>query len=111
MLIKHTNQRIAQLLSHKRYAEAYILLKNGPPHEPSTMFNIALCHYWAHNYHEALTCLEKAEIALPHDTRNTLPDTDNFYKIIRDKQSQIDDRRKVITQKYVSFSQVRCVTP
>lgn len=106
----HTREAYAQeealiidLISQMRYAEAYMLLKKEAPYEPSTQYNLALCHYWAGNYQEALMCLDKAQTALPRTTSSSTLQNDQFYNVIREKQNQHDDHLKPISKKFVSL--------
>lgn len=112
MLLGSTNPRqqngneealIIQLMTQKRYAEAYILLKNESPGEPSTQYNLALCHYSAGNYQEALICLDNALRALSPGNYPGKAPADQFYHVIRQMQNQTNDHLEGITKKYVTL--------
>jgi predicted Zn-dependent protease len=92
---------IIQLIGQQRYAEAYILLKKEPPSEPSVQYNLALCHYWAQNYQEALLSLDKIMINLPAGYKDAPHDP--FYAIIRERQNQEDEHLQAISKKHVPF--------
>jgi tetratricopeptide (TPR) repeat protein len=92
---------IIQLIGQQRYAEAYILLKKEPPSEPSVQYNLALCHYWAQNYQEALLSLDKIMINLPAGYKDAPHDP--FYAIIRERQNQEDEHLQAISKKHVTF--------
>jgi len=94
---------IIKLIGQMRYAEAYIFLKKESPNEPSTQYNLALCHYWAGNYQEALMCLDKAHTTLSRTTSSSTLQNDQFYNVIRQKQNQLDDHLKPISKKFVSL--------
>lgn len=94
---------IIQLLGQKRYAEAYVLLQREAPNEPSTQYNIALCHYWAANYQEALTSLDKAQSAMVNTSikgESNIPNS-QLYNLIRQQQNQLDDHLHAISKNYV----------
>ncbi|EHQ24857.1 hypothetical protein [Mucilaginibacter paludis] len=105
---QHHNEEalIIQLLSQSRYAEAYLLLQNEPPNIPSTQYNLALCHYWAGNYREALICLDKARVALPTGNKHPYALNNQFYTAILRQQNKLDDHRQAITKGYVSLFSV-----
>ncbi|MBS7567049.1 tetratricopeptide repeat protein [Mucilaginibacter sp. Bleaf8] len=91
---------INHLITQSRYAEAYILLQKESPDEPATQYNLALCHYWAGNFREALVCLDKAQVTLPAVSGNAA--TDQFYTAIRKRQNQLDNHLQAITKKYIA---------
>jgi len=102
-LYGHEEALISLLITQSRYAEAYVLLQKETPGEPATQYNLALCHYWAGNYREALACLDKAQMSLP---ANSSPDNfraDQFYTAIRQRQNQLDDHRQGINKRYITL--------
>jgi len=105
----HTRQQyeseealIVLLLIQNRYAEAYALLQKESPNEPSTQYNIALCHYRASNYQQALINLDKAQSVLPVIKGPSNNHSDQFYKDMREQQTQLNDHLQALTQKYIS---------
>ncbi|CAM3823563.1 tetratricopeptide repeat protein [Mucilaginibacter galii] len=94
---------IIDLIGQMRYAEAYLLLKKELPHEPSTQYNLALCHYWAGNYQEALICLDKAKTALPRNAGDPMLQNDQFYSVMSQKQNQQEEYLKPISKKFTNL--------
>ncbi len=95
---------IAILIGQNRYAEAYVLLKAESVELVTTQYNLALCHYFAGNYREALLCLDKAQMLLQPDTPKTNLHIDGFYKAIRERQNQVDDHHRPIIQRHVALT-------
>jgi tetratricopeptide (TPR) repeat protein len=105
----HTRQQyeseevlVALLLTQNRYAEAYLLLQNESPNEPSTQYNMALCHYYACDYQQAIVNLDKAQSVFPVVKGLTNNHTDQFYYNMRQQQNQQDDHLHAITKKYIA---------
>ena len=78
--IAQCDKWIAQLLSDKQYVEAYQLLKTEPQQKLSTLFNMALCMYFAKEYEQTLTKLDEAlaKLQCPPDKQPLL--YDDLYK-------------------------------
>lgn len=96
---------IIVLLTQGRYAEAYALLMKESPDEPSTQYNLALCHYWAAQYQEALICLDRAQMTLPPRSNNNKA-YNQFYAAILENQNQLDDHLHAITKKYIVLFEI-----
>lgn len=85
-----TELLIIQLLSQKRYADAYELLTNQQANKNSALYNLALCLHWSGNYQEAIHRLEliQVERKLSNETRFS---NDTAYSKIRMMQNQTEE--------------------
>ncbi|WP_158827414.1 tetratricopeptide repeat protein [Mucilaginibacter lacusdianchii] len=95
-----TESLIIQLLLQQRYAEAYELLIQQQPASTSALYNMALCLHWSGNYQEALSRLDKIQLA-HHVTGGNKLNTTSDYKQIKDKQIQTNDYLQGISESYV----------
>ena len=92
---------IVQLLSGKQYVEAYRLLKSEPPQKLSTLFNLALCLYFAEEYEQSLYQLDAALAKLQPNITSNFSINDDLYKKLESKQNVDNSYMQGITDKYV----------
>ncbi len=95
-----TESLIIQLLLQQRYAEAYELLIGQQSAPTAALYNMALCLHWSGNYQEALSRLEKIQLAPQVSSANQL-NTNSDYKGIKSKQNQTADYLQGITEVYI----------
>lgn len=96
-----TEALIIQLLLQQRYAEAYELLDRQQPAQRAALYNMALCLHWSGNHREALSRLEKIQLARPVGNSAQL-EADSDYKQIKSKQNETDDHLQGMSEAYIN---------
>ena len=92
---------IVLLLSNGQYVEAYRLLKSEPQQKLSTIFNLALCSYFAEEYEQTLSRLDEALAKLqPNPVDNTFVN-DDLYKKLESIQNADDSYLQGMTEMYI----------
>ena len=94
---------IAQLLQQNKYVEASELLRKESAEEPSTLFNMALCHYWVEQFQETLLYLHQAQLRLPASIRASGLSNNPLSTTLGTKQNRSDGYTQPITKKYVTL--------
>jgi tetratricopeptide (TPR) repeat protein len=95
-----TESLVIQLILQKRYAQAYELLIAQQSTQTAALYNMALCLHWSGNYQEALSRLERIQLAPLVGNSNKL-DSNSEYTKINSKQNQTDDYLHAISEIYI----------
>lgn len=91
---------VIQLMLQQRYAQAYELLLAQQTHQPSAVYNMALCLHWSGNFQEALTRLESIQPVQQMSSINKVNANSDLKEIIN-KQNLTDDYLHAISDAYV----------
>lgn len=103
----HLNENLVVLLLNQgRYAEAYTILNQDAASGITVFFNLALCHFWAEDYDEALHCLDRIEpLAKWREGDNIVQDA--AYHKIEIKQRGTNDHLEGLSNDYLKLFGVK----
>ncbi len=91
---------VVQLISNGQYAEAYLLLSKETSRKISSLYNLALCSYFAGKYEQTIYRLDEA-LSTFRPAPDSNPVEDDLYNAIVRVQNATDAYQTGITEKYV----------